>query len=238
MKGKFKNLTCKEKALIGAGIGNIVLASLLVLIVLGVPIAQVNSVQQTAPATSQGFSTLLLVKAYDKDGNLIAERVKEGDLWLKNFLFIIYGVFNPREGSDPSFTTDTGETQTIDVKDYSTPSIFDHLGDSNNFVKIAIGTGTTTPYVDDYKLESEVARATVSEPQYNIIGNAMNITFSATFTLDTATDISESGVVIGCNRDTTVDVDWWMFVIRDTFDPVSVPAGGTITITYIIRLNA
>lgn len=227
MKGKFKNLTCKEKALIGAGIGNIVLASLLVLIVLGVPIAQVNSVQQTAPATSQGFSTLLLVKVYDKDGNLIAERVKEGDLWLKNFGEFLKAFFDC--------------VMCGTVKDESGNSYYTFYWLYGSYdAKICVGTGTTPPTPDDYKLENQVAEASGSTTQLSVSGNAMNVTFSASFTFDSAQNISESGVKVyayvhqigGSNA-----YYKWIYIIRDTFDPVSVPAGGTITITYIIRLN-
>jgi len=237
MKGKFKNLTCKEKALIGAGIGNIVLASLLVLIVLGVPIAQVNSVQQTTPTTSQGFSTLLLVKAYDKDGNLIAERAKEGDLWLRNWGKFLQLLFNPDSGTTTSLTAIDGSSRIIEIRYWGSNDniIFSEVGDGS--VRVVIGSGTTSVSVDDYNLANQVAEATVSSPSLSVSGNSMNITFSASFTLDTATDVSESGVKMLMEEYEASNNDKWILLIRDTFDAVSVPAGGTITITYIIRLN-
>jgi len=157
----------------------------------------------------------LIVKVWDAEGRLIATRRKVSDLLLLNFLRRIQ-VEQLYRADSLALTEEGGASYTF--------------ADTHNLTdnKIAVGTGTTAPARTDYALESKVAETTavtVTEIDY------ATVTAAASITLTTAADITEAGFFFY----SATDAKWFM-MIRDTFPAVSVPAGGTISITFKIEI--
>jgi len=105
------------------------------------------------------------------------------------------------------------------------------VGAYNLGTRIRIGTGTVAPTRDDYALGSEVANAIPSQT----IG-ADYITWAVAITLETAQDISEAGLSMLMHYGIGGTSMAHFLMFRDTFTPVSVPAGGTISVTYKLSL--
>jgi len=197
-------------------------------------------------AESKLFRVELEVKAYDEKGRLIAERRKKGDLILNNFKDMLAGLLRPFE------ELASGIARAVDLVDL-TGTVLGiviwgnatvEAGDGFSFtsadvsptwptgVRIRIGTSTVAPTRNDYKLGAEVAYATPTQT----VG-ADYITLAVSITLETAADIAEAGLSSFYQRFLDVPAEWYEFLLfRDTFTPISVPAGGTISITYKVTL--
>jgi len=189
----------------------------------------------------------LEIEVRNKEGKLIDRRKKVGDLILDNFRDIIAEVFYPfvtlgNNAWRTAAVVDVGGTaRSIAV--FSSANTFDP-GYAGNFlhrryygydvgVRIAIGTSTIAPTRGDYKLGAQVAMGTPTQT----IG-ADYISWAISLTLVEAADIAEAGMRLRCivagYAATPTYGDILLF--RDTFTPVSVPAGGTISITYTLTL--
>jgi len=193
-------------------------------------------------AGSKLFRVELEVKAYDEKGRLIAEKRKESDLILNHFKKILATLLVPFEDlalgarKYTSVVDLGGTTRTITVwanrantggyglnftgahKDPSWP-----IG-----VRIRIGTSTVAPTRDDYKLGAEVGYGTPTQT----VG-ADYISWAVSITLTAAADITEAG--LSCFLQLgfgAVTATCEALFFRDTFTAVSVPAGGTISVTY------
>jgi len=168
--------------------------------------------------TRQQLGVTLEVKVWDKNGKLLAERRKKGDLLLRNFMrFAVHIHTFGRDSWIDGFVDEAGV-------------IFD-AGDVTNLIgrKIAIGTGTTAPTYTDYALQAKVAEVTtvtLTEVADNEAAAAASIT------LVTGATITEAGYFI---KPDVAGVTW-MMVIRDTFAGVTVPDGGTISITFRVTV--
>jgi len=201
----------------------------------------------------------LRVEVRDKDGSLIDVREKEGDLILDNFRDWLAAILSPRfewsavtgvnitgkeiyaslvdEGGVacdvPAVgvrTIGTGDSQVINFLGIAG---YDAITPSWLGVQISIGTSTVAPTRGDYKLGAEVARATPTQT----VG-ADYISWAVSIVLEAAADIAEAGLSLTCFD---VAVGTYLgrgifFLFRDTFTPVSVPAGGTISVTYTLTL--
>jgi len=193
----------------------------------------------------------LKVEARDKHGRLIATRVKQADLILDNFKDLLAAILIPEyEWADGTMTF-AKYASLVDLAGTSY-SVAAHGGDkietgyniSINFtgigsygtlsagrmgVRIRVGTSTVAPARGDYKLGAEVANGIPTQT----VG-ADYVSWAVSITLAAAADIAEAGLSMRCNRAATgagmAFSDFLFF--RDTFTPISVPAGGTISVTY------
>jgi len=201
----------------------------------------------------------LRIEVRDERGRLIAKRQKESDLILDNFRDILAALFIP-EFSWAEVTTfrakayekyaalvDMGGTaRSTPVWGGYTPytdqdrSIhlagiagYSHLPAGSGGVRIRIGTSTVSPSRSDYKLGAEVASGVPTQT----VG-ADYISWAVSIVLATAADIAEAGMSIRCNYSAvgTVVAFTNFLIFRDTFTAISVPAGGTISITYTLTL--
>jgi len=177
------------------------------------------------------FRVELEVKAYDERGRLIAERKKESDLILKNFVYLVSKILSPLAVADrfDNLVDQGGVTRRVDVYNDGATMLFGYRsGNASAGVQIAVGTSTVAPTRDDYKLGAEVKRGTPTFTQYTD-----KVVIAVSLVLDAAADITEAGVV--CKMWAGVDsVFANFFLFRDTFTAVSVPAGGTISVTYTL----
>jgi len=186
------------------------------------------------------------VEVKDREGNLVAVRKQVNDIILNNFKDVLAELLYPMT----TVTAGSYRTAAIvvvggtarDIAIFS--SVLSASGEGHNFigvdsvaydfgVVIEIGTGTVEPTRDDYKLASLVKYATPTQT----VG-ADYISWAVSIVLDTAADIAEAGLSIRCvvgGYGATPVPDRFM-LFRDTFTPVSVPAGGTISVTYTLTL--
>jgi len=167
----------------------------------------------------------LFVEVRDKDGKLIATRYKKGDLILNNFKKLAAQVFGGK--ADVGAVNEGGVSKTLHTS-WSGGRNFNDDGTMDR--KLAIGTGTVAPTRDDYALGSKVAETTgvttTIGPDY--------WTYAASITLTTAYDITEAGWF--CYYLDSVGSTFWFMLFRDTFAAVSVPAGGTISVTFKVTV--
>jgi len=203
-------------------------------------------VEKMGKRMSRAVEVQLKIEVRDKEGKLIEVREKESDLILNNFRNMLAVLLRPFENlasgvarfADLVDLTGTGRSIAI----WGNAAV--EAGDGFSFtsadvspswptgVRIRIGTSTVAPARTDYKLGAEVAYATPSQT----VG-ADYISLSASITLTAAADIAEAGLSSFYQLWLDVAAEWYEFLLfRDTFTPISVPAGGTISVTYTITL--
>jgi len=210
-------------------------------------------------AGSKLFRVELEVKAYDREGRLIAERRRETDLILDNFKEILAAMLTPhyswsavtgggvKAAEVLAPLVDTGGTArdtaihgvyTVGTAN-SVPinilavSGYNSIGAGDFGVRIEIGTSTVAPSRSDYKLGAKVAEGTPTKT----VG-VDYISWAVSIVLETAADIAEAGLYLRANLSPT-GAPWYIggvLLFRDTFTPISVPAGGTISVTYKLTL--
>jgi len=170
---------------------------------------------------------ILEIEVQDKEGNVIAVRRIEKDLMLDNFKNLLAAIFYPETSSlTTAEVKDTGGiTRTLEI--LLSTAYFG--GTSPTGVRIAVGTGTTTPARTDYKLESQVAEKV---PTQSIAADAISWQTEILFT--TTVTLSEAGMIgnyYSAAAAALVDI----LIFRDLIDPaLPVPAGGKCVVTYTL----
>lgn len=194
-------------------------------------------------------SLKLKVEAKDEKGDIIAERCKDGDLFTKNWGAFMAGtlklLFNSlhsntymaidENGTAYYFGQDANNTSS-DYLWRSCPITQVNVKPILNQSVLAVGSGIAQPTINDYKLKAELARAPASAPTLLIENNTIKIRFSATFSFASQQTVSEAGIYLNLYCNTNLDRAYFL-VARDVFNPVQVPAGGSITIIYEIVFN-
>lgn len=172
----------------------------------------------------------LKVVVKDKHGKVLGERVKDNDLILNNFrngvLKGLFGAISIAEGG-VDMATIAGDTETFWPWRSSTSN---WTYSSTPSKKIKVGSGTTAPARTDFKLEDEKGETTAVSVS---VGNYY-VTYAATIVLATGADITEAGYALYFLDH---DLNWqWVLFLRDTFTAITVPNGGSISITYKITI--
>jgi len=175
----------------------------------------------TSPQGAQPGVGITLVVEHYRQGKLIERVVKEGDPCTQNFLNLVSSFF-----SGSSFT----------MKDTSGSSYTFNALPALSSTAIAIGSGTTSFSISDYKLATQVASTPTSSPTESVTGTRVNATVSASFSISSAVTISEVGL-IGSIKDSGGTARS-ILLIRDVLPtPINAAAGDTVTVTYVIRVN-
>jgi len=211
-------------------------------------------------ACKRGFIKVKLkIEARDRKGKVIAVREKDSDLILDNFRDIIAAMLTPYfswgavTGVDITAKevyaslVDTGGTarntpiigvRTIGTGDRISITFlglagYDDIVADSWGVRIRIGTSTVAPTRGDYKLGAQVALGTPTRT----VG-ADYISWAVSIVLEAAADIAEAGMCLRCNVASVGSLhgSTEILLFRDTFTPISVPAGGTISVTYTLTL--
>lgn len=105
---------------------------------------------------------------------------------------------------------------------------------------IILGSGSTPPTFDDYKLDSRIQADTTSTVSLTSDADEGGVYISAVITLvnnsDTQLTISECGLY--CATSVTNGDNSMVLLDRTVLDaPVTIPSGGVGQLTYTIRLN-
>jgi len=183
-----------------------------------------------------GMVTVTLVVEQYRQGKLINRVVEEKDPFNQNFVNLLAGLFTNCGGVQKTISmTDTGGTaRSFYLMGGASSYVYYDLYATGN--SILIGSGTTAFSLSDYKLATQVASAASSSPAESIIGNSINITISASFSISSAVTISEVGYAR--NLDDTSGTAYTILLMRDVLPtPINAAAGDTVTVNYIIRIN-
>jgi len=201
----------------------------------------------------------LKIEVRDRKGRLIAVREKESDLILDNFRDVLAALLIPEfswsdavgVGTVPyaryASLVDMGGTAR-DVAVYGGVNIgtndhqyiafvalagYDLIYAGAMGVRIRVGTSTVSPTRGDYRLGAGVGEGIPTQT----VG-ADYISWAVSIVLEEAADVAEAGLSIRCYYGTVGGVFGWshFLLFRDTFTPISVPAGGTISVTYTLTL--
>lgn len=184
------------------------------------------------------------IEVKDKKGKVIKVLEKDADLLTRQWGAFIAAFFkqwidltyaNTYDCYDESGTSiSLGGDTSIHTSDAYSPGFDSDMGTT---LVICIGTGTTSPSVDDYNLESQVASEKPAAPSLDIDTGTgkIRVVFSATISPPTTPiTITESGIKCVIEA---VDAPYTCLICRDTFAGVDVPSGGSITVTYTFEFN-
>jgi hypothetical protein len=161
-----------------------------------------------------------------------------GDLTTRWFIRMLFYLFKytTKSGSETASVVDTdGSARSVVLKGVlGSIVVFNNIQHGDMGFYIGVGNGTASPTRDDYRLASKVADAYASA---SVDENAGTITLSASFTFgtdQTITEISLEWLVI-CG--TTTAVNARVLCDRTVLSqPVTVPAGATLSVAYRFRL--
>ena len=177
----------------------------------------------------KNMQVCLQLDAYDSEGNLRESRTKEDDLVLDNFGMLLSSILQDINVNFYKYFTKTIDTQVAVFVRHTEVNGFWEGVSSTDGGQIGIGTGTTTPTVSDYNLETQVEGWTdVGDPVYS----DGNITISASITISENNNITESAFMMEEGVTSA-----WVVMFHDTFNMVSVYNGDSIVVTYTIMLS-
>jgi len=188
----------------------------------------------------------LKVEVRDREGRLIGIRRKRSDLILNNFKRLLAAWLTPEEAladgtrRNADVVTTDGTARTVPIWANAIHSSGQGLSftsghKSPDFIigtVIRIGTSTVAPTRNDYELGAMVAK---DKPTITV--GADYISWAVSIVLETAADIAEAGLAVRVQGQyLTTLITYYTLLFRDTFTPISVPAGGTISVTYTLTL--
>jgi len=196
-----------------AGIGAVALALLILNI--------------AAPITTTPDGTIGVKLVIEVHRNGTTEKyVKEGDLILLNFAKIIVQLVQAQDpdGDNKPVSPSGSAVEPADIYE-------------SGMGMICLGTGTTPPSVDDYKLNNEVACFNVQDADITINGTDITIDIFGSYTVQQNLNITEIGLrttpLAGTNNN-----DYKFYIFRDVLqNPISLNAGDGITVHYYIFLD-
>ena len=176
----------------------------------------------------KNLKVCLQLDVYDSEGNLRESRTKEDDLVLNNFGVLFSSILKDVTGVyTKSFVKTTGGAATVYIRYAEIMGFWEGIADTD-CGQIGIGTGTTTPTVSDYNLETQVEGWTdAGDPAYS---NG-NITMSASISISENNEITEAAFMMEDGQNTALVV-----MFHDTFNAVSVTNGDSLVATYTLVL--
>lgn len=187
----------------------------------------------------------LHVTAKDAAGNVIAHQIKDNDIFLWNWIVFLAQFFKMQFA--PSDSTVYQWVNIEGTPRNTQPQYLFGGSDSpgqtawhfNGMWRIQIGSGSDAPAITDYCLQTYVkeVQPTIPDIVFPIAGNVLKLVMSSTFTFTAETVCAETAIRgIGGFTNTFAVADQYLLT-RDTFTPVTVPAGGTITLQHELLFN-
>ena len=179
----------------------------------------------------------LRVTVRDANGRIVNEQCKEGDLYLLNWMYLMASFFKTGldgvTGNKYYYATMRNQTQ------------FSHCGQFYyclnadawaNAGKIVLGSSQQPPTIRDFDIAVPVKEITPSVPVISSTGNTIKVIVSGTASFTSETVVGEAGLMIysPCIQ----SLSYPNLVTRDIFTPVTVPAGGSITLQFELWFNA
>lgn len=189
----------------------------------------------------------IALEVRDRNGKVIHKRQERGHSWTRNYYVILVTQAGWVEGTEEMGT----RLRTIGGSWISKAGHFANL-DDDSYVEggngvtnrgIVIGTGSTPPTLDDYKLEAQIPHGT-SEGQmlYNAQADTVNETISGGWrtTLVRQFNNNSGASIYVAETGIIAFVEFWgsnyYLLCRNVHDPaVEVPHGGLLTVTYTVE---
>lgn len=189
----------------------------------------------------------LIITARDADGNQISQECREGDLYLWNFASMLahffWRQFNTADITAYSQTSLNGTAITADSSFGSSHSLYSQNNAYwRSTLRALVSTGTTSPTITDYALGglTSISAMTTCPKIITTTGsNILKLMMSATFPMVSETICGDCGLVMkspATINNTQTDATK-ILLTRDIFTPVTVPAGGSLTIQFELWFN-
>lgn len=223
-------------------------------------ITQTPNHTDTPAGNGSGIDLYITVR--DKDGKIVSEQCKNGDLYLYNFAAMIASILKYALASSATkkyYVTGRDGVQLAfaDVIHCSRSGSGINTGSAyqNNTTnypmwadvgKIVVGASTAAPSINDFDLQIPVAEIVPLIPQIETVGNTLKVVITGTSLFEAQTTIAEAGL--------SITPPWWgssisycstvygfkkpTLITRDTFEPATIPAGGSATIRFELWFNA
>ena len=182
------------------------------------------------------YEVTLEVKEKNSNKVISVKKVK-GKTWVYNFLRILYSLFYALMASDVVTTVTDTSGASRDVPNInatlSAGCLRAPAGNAN--YGIAVGSGASPSYdPSKYALDAKIAESAMNPSECTVEYTAENqIKVTRSFTNNSGGDLTVTEVALIC--------DWQGFFILLSYDVISggitVPAGGTLTVTYTISLG-
>jgi hypothetical protein len=194
----------------------------------------------TKPRSRAAPVIRLHITAKDAAGNVIAHQIKENDIFLWNWAVLIAQFlklqFAPSDATTYGYKNTAGTAKTT-----AAPSMYgiSYTVDWKSSWRIQIGSGSNAPAITDYCLQSFVKEVQPTIPDIVIpqSGNVLKLVFSSTFTFTAETVCAETAIKASGCLENSIAATADYLLTRDTFTPVTVPAGGTITLQHELLFN-
>jgi hypothetical protein len=175
------------------------------------------------------------IELRDKQGKLLKRLCKDGDLILLNWKKLASALGLPcGNTTNLSLVDENGVTATYGV--YYWEYLLTRLGSYNRSgIAIIVGSDNTPPNENDYKLgkkwgDSGEIPITISNPS----PNEWELSASATFTPSNPQTLGELGI-----KWYGESLYKWFLLARDVLlQPITVPAGASVTISYTLKARS
>jgi hypothetical protein len=187
----------------------------------------------------------------DKNGRVIERREINRDLfeeylrreeasgdystrWFIRMLYYLFKYTGAKGVDTPTVPDTTGTARTLYIKLNLSGYYFNNTNYADVGFYIGVGTGTTPPTRDDYKMENKIAESYTSA---YVDESGGIITLTAGFTWTTDMTISEIGLEWYVNFSSSAPYNCRVLCDRTVLSPpITVPAGTTLTVVYRFRL--
>ncbi len=207
--------------------------------------------EPAGPANGSGIDLFVTVR--DKDGRIVSELCKEGDLYLYNFVVIIAGILKSalchspvkpyyvigRDGVQIQASTPVFCSQTQYTNGSSSHYLIQNWANQG---KIVVGSASTPPQTWDFDLGLPIKEIPGLLPTIETSGNTLRVCMAGTALFDVETVLCETGLSLTppwwCPNQTAQPAPTPVLITRDTFPAQTVPAGGTATIRFELWFNA
>jgi hypothetical protein len=164
----------------------------------------------------------------NKDGRIVKHLTKDADLVLLNWKKLASFFSLPCYNTEwESLISEAGESVSSAINDWHY-SFWRYPG-----MKIVVGSNTTPPSENDYKLGSKWGDSgTVNHTITKLSDNEWQVELSASFSPSVQRTLGELGVL---TQQGTATFRWFMWC-RDVLpEPIIIPAGGSVTISYTLK---
>lgn len=196
----------------------------------------------TKPRSRAAPVIRLHITAKDAAGNVIAHQIKENDIFLWNWAVLIAQFlkmqFAPMDATTYAYKNTAGTTLSTAYSQFFGYRLSPNY-DWKSTWRIQIGSGSNAPAITDYALQTFVKEVQPTIPDIVIpqSGNLLKLVFSSTFTFTAETVCAETAIKASGCLASGVAAAQDFILTRDTFTPVTVPAGGTITLQHELLFN-
>ena len=211
-----------------------IIAPLIISLIIGLTIpVPVQTQQHQHPSLG-----IMTITVRDSKGNIIQQFSQPINGPTKQFADILSLLFaNQPEDVYRYTVAEDGSNIKIGIYQSSSPASYTFiiLADTENRVYIGFGNSSSPSYsITKYSLDNLLAKVKSSNPSIGISNDNITITISASYSPSTDVNITEVGIYYRVDQfDSTLNNYADLLIIYDVLSqPVSVPSGGSITVTY------